>query len=108
MTRNEYQAEAALTMKPGQALAYYACKLAAEAIEAGQPITKHAYHGAPLSLAQVQEELGDLLWYIAATAAVLGLSLAAIAVSNMRKLRQRHGTACNAGHYTNPQAPPTT
>ncbi len=106
MTLDEYQAEAARTMKPGQVLAYYPVKLVEEAVEAAQPINKHVYHDAPLSLAKVNEELGDLLWYIAATAEALGLSLEAIAASNIRKLRARHGTAYNAAHYTNPQAPP--
>ena len=39
------------------------------------------------------DELGDVLWYLTATASVLGFSLAEIIEMNQEKLRQRYGQA---------------
>src|SRR5712692_11991220 len=38
---------------------------------------------------QVEEELGDLLWYIASVATKFGLSLDSIARQNLRKVKDR-------------------
>lgn len=102
LTLQEYQAEAARTMQPNAPGAYLAAKLIIEAAEASQPIIKATYHGAGLSLAVLQEELGDCLWYLAALAESYGLSLDAIAAANLAKLRARHGASYNPEHYLSP------
>jgi NTP pyrophosphatase (non-canonical NTP hydrolase) len=47
----------------------------------------------------IKDELGDVLWYVAALAGDLGLSLDDIATANLAKLgaRQRRGTIGGAG-----------
>lgn len=45
----------------------------------------------PETRAKLKDELGDVLWYIAACADELGLTLAEIAEFNVEKLAARHG-----------------
>ncbi len=99
MTLNEYQAEAAKTLNEGADSVYLASKLVIEAAEAAQPIIKHKYHGKILSIATVEDELGDVLWYLATLANGLGLTLEDVAQHNVAKLRERHGVNYNPEHY---------
>jgi NTP pyrophosphatase (non-canonical NTP hydrolase) len=43
----------------------------------------------PQAIACIGEELGDVLWYLAATASDLGLDLNRIALQNLKKLHDR-------------------
>lgn len=89
-----YQREALRTRHPGLdeagRLLDPACGLAEEAGEALAIVRKHVFQGRPLDHARLVDELGDVLWCLAATADAAGLSLADIATRNLDKLRQRH------------------
>ncbi len=98
-TLNEYQKQAVATLKPDTDLVYTTGKLQCEAGELSQYALKAQYHGKPLQLNAAIEELGDVLWYAAATAEKLGTTLEEVAQLNIAKLRERHGAAYNPEHY---------
>jgi NTP pyrophosphatase (non-canonical NTP hydrolase) len=72
------------------ALAVWALGLVGESGEVSELIKKHVGHGHALNTAEVAKELGDVLWYIAALANELGISLEDIATANIEKLRRRY------------------
>jgi NTP pyrophosphatase (non-canonical NTP hydrolase) len=94
VTFSDYQSAAARTINPGldqrERLADAAAGLAEEAGEALAIVRKHLYQGAPLDPPRIAEELGDVVWCVAALATVLGLSLEDIARGNLDKLARRH------------------
>ena len=100
MQFDDYQAAAVATANADVDTIYLATKLIIEASEATQVIIKRYYHGAPLDLLTLSEELGDTLWYIAALAHAYNIGLDDLAQANLAKLRRRHGTAYNPAHYT--------
>jgi NTP pyrophosphatase (non-canonical NTP hydrolase) len=53
-------------------------------------VKKAAWHGKPIDPATMQDELGDVLWYLADIASHLGLSLDDIAAGNIDKLHRRY------------------
>lgn len=61
-----------------------------EAGEVQNLIKKHLYHGHDLDIAKVLDELGDVLWYIAVMAEVLGFDLSYVAELNVNKLKKRY------------------
>lgn len=71
-------------------LASYALGIAGEAGEVADLVKKHIGHGHPLDAVKLQNELGDVLWYIAGLAQVLGLSLSDVAQANIDKLLRRY------------------
>ncbi len=99
MTLNEYQAQAVATRNQDTDLVYMTGKLQCEAGELSQYALKAKYHGKPLAIHAAIEELGDVLWYAAATAEELGTTLEEVAQLNIAKLRQRHGDHYNPEHY---------
>ncbi len=91
MTLNEYQELAMRTHVPDPVrLAAYGLGLAGESGEVCDLIKKHIGHGHDLDLGKVREELGDVLWYLAGLAEVLGLNLSDIAQTNIAKLARRY------------------
>ena len=80
MNFTDYQALAARTLGRDrtheQQLANAALGLAGEAGEVADHIKKHLFHTFPLDQSEVVKELGDCLWYVAAT--------------NIDKLRRRY------------------
>ena len=94
MTLDDYQQLAARTLSPGQSpsdrLANAALGLTGEAGEVAEHVKKHLFHGAPLDRDAVTKELGDCLWYIAALAGVVGVSLSEVGERNIDKLRRRY------------------
>ncbi|GGO94378.1 nucleoside triphosphate pyrophosphohydrolase family protein [Wenjunlia tyrosinilytica] len=64
--------------------------LCGEAGEAAELVKKHAFHGEPLDREALAAELGDVLWYLAHLAGVLGISLHDVAAANVEKLRIRY------------------
>ena len=63
--------------------------LAGEAGEVVELVKKHLFHGAELPVERLQEELGDVLFYLALLTGVTGNTLKGIAFANIWKLRQR-------------------
>jgi len=106
MNMDHYQTQATATAKADVDAIYLATKLIVEAAEAGQVIVKRYYHGAPLDLDTLAEELGDTLWYLAALAHAYNISLDAIAQANLAKLASRHGAQYNLAHYTDGEVEP--
>ena len=61
-----------------------------EAGELQDIIKKHMFYGTDLDPVHVQEEGGDLLWYIALVLNSLGLSMESTMEANIAKLRKRY------------------
>ena len=92
----EYQRLAYLYANPEVAcgplaLPVWSLGLGGEAGEVQEHIKKHLGHGHDLDADKVATELGDVLWYVAALASALGLSLEDIANANLTKLMERYG-----------------
>lgn len=69
--------------------------LAGEAGEVVDLLKKHLGHGHPLDKAKLEEELGDVLWYVADVATHYGLDLDDVARANIRKLTRRYPNGFN-------------
>ncbi|MEO6333795.1 MAG: nucleoside triphosphate pyrophosphohydrolase family protein [Pyrinomonadaceae bacterium] len=98
MTFEEYQAKASATaLYPNRMknLEYPTLGLTGEAGEVANIVKKiQRDHGGVITdeiRAKLQDELGDVLWYISACADELGLTLVEIAEFNVDKLAKRHG-----------------
>jgi len=96
MTINEYQ-EAALrtasTMHHKDTTAKLingALGLTGESGEVADLLKKHCFQGHSLDKQHIAEELGDIAWYIAFTAAALGYDLETILQMNVDKLYKRY------------------
>ena len=93
MTLDEYQANAARTLNArlsdSERLLDAAAGIAEEAGEVLAHVRKHLYQNRPLDKERLAEELGDVLWCIAAAASASGLTLDAIATGNVQKLSDR-------------------
>lgn len=71
-------------------LAVAALGLVGEAAEVSEAVKKHIGHGHELDTLAMLEELGDVLWYVAEMAAILGAELGVVAGMNVAKLRKRY------------------
>lgn len=96
MNFNEYQEAARRTSGvTSKYLTQHSVQMAAlglsgEVGELNDHIKKAYYHGHPLSLAKIVEEVGDILWYIAEMCSANGLELEDIAIENVEKLKRRY------------------
>lgn len=90
-TLDDYQSQALFTaVYPKEfALQYCLLKLTSEAGEAADKLGKAMRKSVPVDPEALAYELGDTLWYIAATAKELGYSLSEIAEMNISKLQDR-------------------
>jgi NTP pyrophosphatase (non-canonical NTP hydrolase) len=94
MNFNEYQdlagrtANKSLELKTRAAVA--GLGLAGETGEAVELLKKWIGHGHLLETEVFQKELGDVLWYVAELANVLGLDLQEVAQENIEKLKRRY------------------
>lgn len=83
----------------GHNLTYTVLGLTGEAGEVANTVKKLSRDDAGLMTNERREkiidELGDVLWYIAATASEVGLKLQDVAAYNVRKLRNRYGADGN-------------
>ena len=91
---DEYQTGAKQTANPDvhpkYVLANWAMGLAGEAGETCDYLKKVVFHGHPLDVNFLKKELGDILYYVAMTAAAAGISLGEIATDNRAKLVARY------------------
>jgi len=93
---DNYQAAARRTINPQSTLTFeqrltsFALGIAGEAGEVADELKKVVFHEHPLDRAKLADELGDVLWYIAALATTAGLSLDEIAQGNVAKLQRRY------------------
>ena len=94
LTLDAYQEAAARTINAALAkddrLLDAACGLAEEAGEVLAHVRKHAMQGRTLDRNAVVAELGDALWCLATVAGTLGVTLEAVAKTNLAKLHARH------------------
>ena len=93
VTFDDYQSAAARTMNPrladNERLLDAAAGAAEEAGEVLAHVRKYLFQDRALEKEQLAEELGDVLWCVAATATAAGLSLEDIAMRNTQKLARR-------------------
>lgn len=94
MTLNEYQ-ELAQRTSNGELdrqghLFNGVLGLAGEAGECADLVKKHYFQDGRLFVDKLEDELGDVLWYVAETAAALGVTLEELAERNVEKLRKRY------------------
>lgn len=107
MQLNEYQEKALGTAffkdkaaGPLGGLTYTVLALCGEGGELANKLKKHLRAGTvpdKEGFAVLMDELGDVLWYTAATAKELGYSLEEVALFNIEKLRLRHEQKVKAG-----------
>ena len=94
MRLDDYQKAAARTLNARlndqEKLLDAAAGIAEEAGEVLAHVRKHLYQGRHLDRDRLAEELGDVLWCVAAVATISGLDLSAVARQNQDKLAARH------------------
>lgn len=101
MTLNGYQRDARGTqngrLNPCERRLHALHGLASEVGEI-HALYQKTFQGHPLNADSVVDELGDLLWFAAELADVLGVSLETVAALNIRKLRHRYPEGFDAEH----------
>ena len=91
MTINEYQQEALRTASGKcRSIANCAMGLSGEAGECTDIIKKHLFHGHELDKEHLAKELGDVAWYLAVCAHIIGCDLETVLQMNVDKLRKRY------------------
>ena len=94
MTANEYQKYAQRTMNTDltdhELLIDGVMGLCGESGECIDLIKKVEFQGHHLNMEKLAEELGDVAWYLAITAAAIGYDLDDILQMNVDKLRKRY------------------
>ena len=94
MTINEYQKLAMTTLNPAlsekDVLIKGVMGLCGESGEAIDIVKKHLAQGHELDREHLIKELGDIAWYLAEVAYVLGVPLEEVLQRNIDKLRQRY------------------
>ena len=64
--------------------------LSGEAGECADMVKKHYFQDARPMIDRLVDELGDVMWYVAETAAAMGVTLEEVAERNVKKLRMRY------------------
>lgn len=99
MTINEYQKLAMTTLNPAlsekDVLINGVMGLCGESGEAIDIVKKHLAQGHELDRDALIKELGDIAWYLAETATVLGVSLEEVLTLNIEKLKKRYPEGFN-------------
>lgn len=93
MTGNEYQRLALRTVSSSQPCDHIlngVMGLNGEAGECIDIVKKNLFQGHPLDTDKLIDELGDVLWYVAITAAAIGCELNDVMQHNIDKLRKRY------------------
>ena len=91
MDFNTYQTEAAKTVSEnGFDLRNAALGLCGEAGEFADLVKKFTYQGHDFDKEHLKRELGDIMWYMALAATIIGCDLEDVAETNIAKLRTRY------------------
>ncbi|MFC2948557.1 nucleoside triphosphate pyrophosphohydrolase family protein [Virgibacillus sediminis] len=94
MKLNDYQKETERTAPSIDdqegCLINFSMGLSGESGEFTDHIKKVVFQGHPLSYSDAEEELGDILYYLARAADALGLTLEEVAQTNINKLKKRY------------------
>jgi NTP pyrophosphatase (non-canonical NTP hydrolase) len=94
MNFDEYQKAASRTLNSRlndqEKLFDAAAGIAEEAGEVLAHVRKHLYQDRELDRERLTEELGDVLWCVAAVATMCGVDLSIVARRNQEKLAARH------------------
>jgi len=91
MTGTEYQRAALRTASiKCRNLQNCGLGLCGESGEVADLIKKHEFQGHPLDKQHIAEELGDVAWYMAVAAFMIGKSLDEIFQMNVDKLKKRY------------------
>lgn len=69
--------------------------LATETGEIQDQLKKHIFYGRPLDLVNIEEEMGDLFWYLAILSDALGVPFERVWEKNISKLKARYGEKFN-------------
>src|SRR5579884_3185966 len=75
---------------PNEVLMLALIGLCGELGELAEPVKKHLWGAFSLDRAHLQEEVGDLCWYLATLCNGLGISLAEALAQNLDKLQRRY------------------
>jgi NTP pyrophosphatase (non-canonical NTP hydrolase) len=94
MLPDEYVEAAMRSLKKNQTqqydLAHALMGLASETGEIAHTIKKHIIYEQPLDRKNLQEEIGDLMWYVAVACFTTGISLETAMLANIKKLMKRY------------------
>lgn len=94
MTLNEYQDLAQRTSNKAldakEHLFNGVLGLSGEVGECSDMVKKHYFQDARPMIDRLVDELGDVMWYVAETAAAMGVTLEEVAQRNIDKLRKRY------------------
>lgn len=77
-------------------LTWNALGLTGEAGEVAESIKKGIYHQHGLDVAKLTNELGDVLWYVAALCSILHVDMSSIMQQNIDKLKARYPNGFNS------------
>lgn len=83
------------------ALANYGLGLSGESGEVVDHIKKCVFHGHSLNVEEIENELGDVMHYVAGLATMCGLTLEGIATRNIDKLEERYPSGFNSEDSVN-------
>lgn len=89
LTLDRYQALSTRTLTDRDQV-WNALGLVGEAGEVADLIKKIVYHKHDVDREKMKEELGDVMWYLAALATCAGISLSDVARANVEKLERRY------------------
>ena len=91
MYLNDYQALAVETLGPDRNPLLLTLGVCGEAGEVAEIIKKGHRPDRVIDIAHLNEEIGDVLWYLATLADYYGLTLENVAKDNISKLQERYG-----------------
>lgn len=95
MTLSEYQQFTKKYLLPGNDLITFVLGLGGEAGEVLDEFKKARRRQLPPNLVNIQEELGDVLWYISNICNCCGLTIEQIIDQNVGKINKRYGGSAN-------------
>ncbi len=102
MVMNDYQKQAFTTATEECKNIYYMTMgMTGEAGEIANKVKKVMRDGKQLDLEDIKHELGDVLWYVASFATVLGIDLEEVAQANLDKLASRKARGVIGGSGDN-------